>query len=113
MPPELLKGQSFSKAVDVYMFGVVLWEIFSREIPFHGYSFSEIKKKVVNDERPVIPTLDVPKAIQNLISKCWHQKDYERPAFSDIVEILVNESSNCSEVEVASAAFGDALDNLI
>lgn len=27
MPPELLSGKPFSKAVDVYMFGVLLWEV--------------------------------------------------------------------------------------
>ncbi len=27
MPPELLAGKPFSKAVDVYMYGVVLWEV--------------------------------------------------------------------------------------
>lgn len=27
MPPELLSGKPFSKAVDVFMFGILLWEV--------------------------------------------------------------------------------------
>lgn len=27
MPPELLSGQPFSKSVDVFMFGILLWEV--------------------------------------------------------------------------------------
>lgn len=29
MPPELLSGQPFSKCVDVYMFGILLWEVWN------------------------------------------------------------------------------------
>ena len=35
MAPELLKT-NFSKEVDVYAFGIVLWEIFAREVPWNA-----------------------------------------------------------------------------
>jgi serine/threonine protein kinase len=33
MAPELLQGRGFSKAVDVYAFGVLLAEIFAEQVP--------------------------------------------------------------------------------
>ena len=60
MPPELLQGISFSKAVDVYMFSMVLWEMFSRTLPFEGFDSSDIKRKVVAGIRPRIPNIGCP-----------------------------------------------------
>ncbi|POM61602.1 TKL protein kinase [Phytophthora palmivora] len=65
MPPELLSGHPFSKSVDVYMFGILLWEIFSRDIPFRGYDISDIKRRVLAGERFRVPTVDCPRECQN------------------------------------------------
>jgi serine/threonine protein kinase len=46
MAPELLEDLPFSKAVDVYAFGIVLWELFARKIPFHGWRATDIKEQV-------------------------------------------------------------------
>ncbi|KAE9049538.1 hypothetical protein PR001_g3220 [Phytophthora rubi] len=64
MPPELLSGQPFSKSVDVFMFGILLWEIFSRDIPFRGYDVSDIKRRVLAGERFRVPTVDCPHECQ-------------------------------------------------
>ncbi|CAK4261392.1 unnamed protein product [Aphanomyces euteiches] len=64
MPPELLAGKPFSKAVDVYMFGVLLWEMFARDVPFRGYDIDDIQRKVLHGDRPRIPTTDCPPPCQ-------------------------------------------------
>ncbi len=46
MAPELLGDAPFSKAVDVYAFGVVLWELFARKVPFMGWRPADIKEQV-------------------------------------------------------------------
>ena len=54
MAPELLEDLPFSKAVDVYAFGIVLWEMFARKVPFHGWRATDIKEQVssrVRDHR--------------------------------------------------------------
>jgi serine/threonine protein kinase len=38
MAPEVMEGQSYTNKVDVYSFGIVLCEIFSRVTPFSGQS---------------------------------------------------------------------------
>jgi serine/threonine protein kinase len=34
MAPELLKFEEFDEKVDVYAFGIILWELLTRETPF-------------------------------------------------------------------------------
>lgn len=36
MAPELLSNNSYSEKVDVYSFGIVLWEISTRKKPYEG-----------------------------------------------------------------------------
>ena len=60
MAPELLKNKPFSKEVDVYAFGIVLWEIFAREVPWNAMDPRDIITKVGSGERPEIPRYDCP-----------------------------------------------------
>lgn len=36
MPPEVIKSSTYSKASDVWSFGVLLWELLTGEVPYKG-----------------------------------------------------------------------------
>lgn len=72
MPPELFGNRSFSKAVDVYSFGMLLWEVFSGDIPFHQVDIAEIKRRVLAGERPLNSPYSCPKRCLTLIHRCWY-----------------------------------------
>lgn len=40
MAPEILRGEKYLEAADVYSFGVILWEMLIGEIPYMGRSIA-------------------------------------------------------------------------
>ena len=36
--PEVLRGEAYNEKADVFSYGIVLWEVFSREHPYKGIS---------------------------------------------------------------------------
>ena len=83
------------KPVDVYAFGVVLWEIATRALPYRhidpGPGGSNIRKAVLNGERPVLPgNIHVPPRYHSLMSECWSKLPPHRPVFMQVVTRLNN-----------------------
>ena len=71
MAPELFENRSFNKKVDVYAFGMILWELFAMELPFKMLDVPEIRRRVCNNERPRIPSY-CSSRVTRLIEKCWY-----------------------------------------
>lgn len=65
--PEIIRGLPYGQSADVYSFGIVLWEIMSRELPFKQLKTRwEIKEAITSGKRPeVLPTS--PAAYANLM----------------------------------------------
>jgi serine/threonine protein kinase len=88
MAPELFESKPFSASVDVYAFAIVMWEIFTQELPFRGYDPSDIARVVVEGERPEIPTIDVPVECQEIMRNGWSPDASDRPDFKFITRTL-------------------------
>ncbi len=53
MAPELLNGESYSIKVDIYSYGIVLWEIAARKTPYIELNQPmAIVKYVLDGNRP-------------------------------------------------------------
>ena len=92
MAPEVAKEAPYDKSVDVYSFGILLWELCSAEKPFFGYSSNKHMHRVVlAGERPKMDsqhTSDWPENLQWLMNHCWHSSASLRPTFSDVKQVL-------------------------
>ena len=86
MAPELLQhGHTYTNKVDVYAYGIVLWEIATRKIPYQGLDAHTIIKQVKENElRPEIPD-NLSKPLAHLIRRCWDSNPELRPTFDEIV----------------------------
>ncbi|XP_073304176.1 serine/threonine/tyrosine-protein kinase HT1-like [Primulina huaijiensis] len=88
MAPEMIKRKKYGRKVDVYAFGLVLWELLAGNVPFKDMTPIQAAFAVVNKNfRPNFPA-DCPPAMKALIEQCWCPKPDKRPEFSQIVKIL-------------------------
>ncbi|OHT11123.1 hypothetical protein TRFO_04083 [Tritrichomonas foetus] len=88
MAPETLIGESYGPEVDVYSYGMLLYELHTNNIPWEGKDAAAVIKAVaIDNERPEIPP-DTPKPLFDLISACWEKDPKFRPTFSEIYELF-------------------------
>lgn len=71
MAPELYESKPFNKTVDVYAFGILMWEIFTHECPFNQMSPMDIRDRVVAGGRPRMPSFGIPPKCVDLVNLCW------------------------------------------
>jgi len=84
MAPEVFQGDgSYTAAIDVFSFGIILWEIVARRIPYTDLQTWAIPEKVVDGLRPIIPE-DCPTDLKQLMESCWDDAPERRPSFSQI-----------------------------
>ena len=88
MAPEVLMSAPFyDDKVDVYSFGMFLWELLTNQVPYKDLNPAQIIKKVIElGERPPIPS-DCPPQLARLIQNCWAGDPKERPS---MVQIVIN-----------------------
>ena len=89
MAPEMLSGGSYKSKVDIFSYGMIVFQLITQKPPFDtSVSFQDIKKLIIEGNRPNIPE-SVPPCYASLIEKCWNQDPSKRPTFSNIVESFV------------------------
>ncbi len=76
---------------DVYSFGILLWEMTARQVPFDGLPVGSIRDKVLAGERPPVG-LTVNGKIASLMKLCWAGEPSARPTMAKVTLecVLVN-----------------------
>ena len=94
-PPEVLISNEGvtnpNEKIDIYSYGIILWEIFSEKIAFSHINDLTLLKNVVaiEENRPKIPQ-NLDDKFKDIIRACWQQNPEKRPSMKKIKEILNN-----------------------
>ena len=90
MAPELHRGNErgraiYSKATDIYAFGMLILEILTRKPPFQGWEWHKVIFEVGSGAKPTIPD-DCPEDLASIMQGCWNTNPRQRPTIEYIVE---------------------------
>ncbi|XP_020490181.1 mitogen-activated protein kinase kinase kinase 20 isoform X1 [Labrus bergylta] len=94
MAPEVIQSLPVSETCDTFSYGVVLWEMLTREIPFKGLEGLQVAWLVVEkNERLTIPS-GCPASFAELMRNCWATEPKGRPMFKEILSTLESMSND-------------------
>ena len=108
----LRNEKQYTRAIDVYSFGIMLAEIWNQRVPFNDEDFDSVvglsqlsllllsthcrcffthstafAMQIVNGLRPTVDR-DCPRELLTLMERCWSDSPKERPSFSHLVPQL-------------------------
>jgi len=97
MSPEVLQGKPLNEKVDIYSYGIVLWEILTGIEPYaeHDSYNTFVRAVCIEEERPEIPE-DMHPSLASLLQSCWTAKTDERVTFEQIIALLDEAMVDCN-----------------
>jgi serine/threonine protein kinase len=112
MSPEVLANEAYTESADVYSFGIILWEMMSREVPFARCGGNQMQIAIqvmtagLRPELEAIPSFSTgsegvhssssggsyvyvyPPALVHIMTSCWGQSPHQRPTFMHVIQAL-------------------------
>ncbi|XP_069675618.1 tyrosine-protein kinase Fer isoform X2 [Periplaneta americana] len=86
--PEALNFGKYTSLCDVWSYGVLAWEIFSRGgTPYNGLSNSKAREKIDSGYRMPAPE-GTPDEMYRLMLRCWEYEPENRPHFDQIYLVV-------------------------
>ncbi|RHZ88648.1 hypothetical protein Glove_21g64 [Diversispora epigaea] len=81
---KVLCGEEYTKAADVYSFGIVVYEFITGFAPYYDVPHDrDLARQICNGLRPKIP-FHTPKLITRIIMRCWDARVTHRPTFEEL-----------------------------
>ena len=86
MAPEQFFSRDYSYPVDVFSYGMILYELLTSKLPWEGLDSNKIYEAITSGKRPYLSskTPDQYTPLESLISICWRTNPKERPTFDYI-----------------------------
>ncbi|CAD6243652.1 unnamed protein product [Miscanthus lutarioriparius] len=97
--PEVYKNEPFDRSVDVFAFGLILYEMIEGT-PFHPKPQEEAAKMIcLEGSRPTFKNKPkyYPSDVKELIQECWDPTPSVRPTFAEIIVRLNKIQASCTK----------------
>jgi len=85
MPPEVIRNEPCNEKVDIWSFGVCVWELLTCELPYKNVDSSAIIWGVGSNSLQLPIPSTCPDGFKLLIKQCWSSKPRNRPSFRHIL----------------------------
>ncbi|XP_034484616.1 tyrosine-protein kinase Fer isoform X2 [Drosophila innubila] len=86
--PEALNFGKYTTLCDVWSYGILMWEIFSKgDTPYSGMSNSRARERIDTGYRMPTPE-NTPPEMYRLMLKCWAADVESRPHFDEIYNVV-------------------------
>ena len=91
--PEIIRGERYNNKVDVYSFGILMFEIITNTIAYPLFqngqmTVYELNNQIIQENyRPEFTSM-VKSSLKNLIIQCWSPEPKNRPTFKEIFNKL-------------------------
>ncbi|EXX71575.1 kinase-like domain-containing protein [Rhizophagus irregularis DAOM 181602=DAOM 197198] len=120
MAPEVLRGNSYTPASDIYSFSMIMWEFTSGIPPFNNRAHDiQLSLSICEGERPGIIE-NTPQCYIDLMKMCWDGSPLKRPSSKEVLNIIkewvslpdnvkvedINEELKCNIMEFINAPIG-------
>ncbi len=106
--PEVVRLEAYTDKVDVYSFGIILWELLTRDEPYGGQKGVQIAYAAAEQGlRPEIPSY-CPDEYRALMESCWADNPDDRPAFGVVLKQLFQMKRDADAEVLTSLGGGDS-----
>lgn len=85
--PEVLRNELYTEKADLFSFGTVMWELYSRECVFEGMAQIHVFQAVIDGNMPDVNE-GCDDRYRGLLQDCWSLDPTERPTFCEAIDRL-------------------------
>ena len=112
MAPESYTDGTWDLRTDVWMFGVLLWEVFSMcELPWRGLADSQVIVNIQRRAKLEQPTDSPNEFYYDIMLSCWRLDPHSRITSSDIEKVVAQYvTENMKEIDFERLSWPDAAD---
>ena len=86
MAPESLKNNKCSYKVDIWAIGIIIYNLLTGKVPFHGDNQEKTKEKIISGNLDFPPDIVISKLMKDLIRQILKKDPKERPTLNQILQ---------------------------